>query len=152
MTANVHLLIAHGADYMKWSQEDLGVPIGVLTEGSIEVLNKDVKKDNKCFVARISSERVQRDIMVRRNWEADPLLHYEATVRQVIRSGNIYNKKKSKEDETDEEEVVDINNGLNIEEMDIDNVFGNEEDRMAMVEEIEEEWDGDEDFYLEEVE
>ena len=90
--------------------------------------------------------------MVRRNWEADPLLHYEATVRQVIRSGNIYNKKKSKEDETDEEEVVDINNGLNIEEMDIDNVFGNEEDRMAMVEEIEEEWDGDEDFYLEEVE
>ena len=73
-------------------------------------------------------------------------------MRQVIRSGNIYNKKKSKEDETDEEEVVDINNGLNIEEMDIDNVFGNEEDRMAMVEEIEEEWDGDEDFYLEEVE
>ena len=90
--------------------------------------------------------------MVRRNWEADPLLHYEATVRQVIRSGNIYNKKKSKEDETDEEEVVDINNGLNIEEMDIDNVFGNEEDRMAMVEEIEEEWDGDKDFYLEELE
>ena len=152
MTANVHMLIAHGADYMKWAQEDLGVPIGVLTEGSIEVLNKDVKQDNKCFVARISSERVQRDIMVRRNWEADPLLHFEATVRQVIRSGNIYRKKNSKEDEADKEEVVDINNAVTIEDMVIDDVFGNEEDRMAMVEEIEEEWDGDEDCYLEELE
>ena len=90
--------------------------------------------------------------MVRRNWEADPLLHFEATVRQVIRSGNIYRKKNSKEDEADKEEVVDINNAVTIEDMVIDDVFGNEEDRMAMVEEIEEEWDGDEDYYLEELE
>ena len=61
----------------------MGVPIGVLTEGTIEVCNKDVKRDNKSHMTRVSSERIQRDILVRRNWEADPLLHYEATVRQV---------------------------------------------------------------------
>ena len=67
----------------RWSQEEVGVPLGVLTEGSIEVCNKDVKKANRCFVARVSSECIHRDILVRRSWESDPLLHYEMTVRQV---------------------------------------------------------------------
>ena len=62
----------------------MGLPLGVLTEGSIEVCNKDVKQANRCFVARVSSECIQRDVMVRRNWESDPLLHYEMTVRQVV--------------------------------------------------------------------
>ena len=73
----------HLLSLSRWAQEDVGVPLGVLTESSIEVCNKDVKKANSAFVARVSSERVQRDILMRRSWEADPVLHYEATVRQV---------------------------------------------------------------------
>ena len=83
-----------------WCQNQHGIPLGLLTEGSIEVYNKDVKHANRyffyilhrnsglvwisrCFVARISSERVQRDILLRRTWESDPLLHYESTVLQA---------------------------------------------------------------------
>ena len=84
MTANVHLLIAQGGLYLKWAQQEVGVPLGVLTEGSIEKLNQDVKKANRNFVARISVENIHRNILVRRSWEADPVLHYETTVWQVM--------------------------------------------------------------------
>ena len=43
MTANVHLLVSHGALYLKWAQEEVGVPLGILTEGSIEKCIQDVK-------------------------------------------------------------------------------------------------------------
>ena len=83
MTANVHLLIAHGGLYLRWAQQEVGVPLGILTEGSIEKLNQDVKQANANFVARISVENIHRNIVVRQSWEADPVLHYESTVRQV---------------------------------------------------------------------
>ena len=35
MSGNLHLLLAHGSLYMRWAQEEVGVPLGVLTEGSI---------------------------------------------------------------------------------------------------------------------
>ena len=83
MSANLHLLIAHSSLYLRWAQEDVGVPLGVLTEGSIEVANKDVKAANKKFVSRVSAMRVHRDILTRRSWECDPLLHFEITQHQV---------------------------------------------------------------------
>ena len=86
MTANVHLLVAHGVLYLKWAQDEVGVPLGILTEGSIEKCNQDVKHANCSFVARISVENIHRNILVRRSWEADPVLHYEGTVLQVILS------------------------------------------------------------------
>ena len=86
MTANVHLLVAHGVLYLKWAQDEVGVPLGILTEGSIEKCNQDVKHANSSFVARISVENIHRNILVRRSWEADPVLHYEGTVLQVILS------------------------------------------------------------------
>ena len=72
MTANVHLLIAHGDLYLRWvgsniqcyeviktkqsrwSQEDIGVPLSILTEGIIEKCNQDVKQTCSKFVARLS--------------------------------------------------------------------------------------------------
>ena len=86
MTANVHLLVAHGVLYLKWAQDEVGVPLGILTKGSIEKCNQDVKHANSSFVARISVENIHRNILVRRSWEADPVLHYEGTVLQVILS------------------------------------------------------------------
>ena len=83
MTANMHMLLAHGSLYMRWAQEEIKVPLGSLTEGSIEVANKDVKEANRKFVARVSAERVHRDILTQRSWECDPLLHFEMTEHQV---------------------------------------------------------------------
>ena len=83
MSANLHMLIVHGPLYLHWAQEEVGVPLGVLTEGSIEVANKDVKAANNKYAARVSAERVHRDILTRRSWECDPLLHFEITHHQV---------------------------------------------------------------------
>ena len=77
------MLLAHGSLYMRWAQEEIKVPLGSLTEGSIEVANKDVKEANRKFVARVSAERAHRDILARRSWECDPLLHFEMTEHQV---------------------------------------------------------------------
>ena len=123
----------------RWAQEEVGVPLGVLTEGSIEVCNKDVKLANQSFVTRVSSERIQKDIVTRRNWEQDPILHYEMTVRQVIRRGNIHPRKKKR----DEDEELNGNN-----ELEVDMVFGNEQERMAMMAEIEEDWEGEDEMFL----
>ena len=66
---------------------------------------------------------------------------------QVIRRGNIYKKRKKTEDDADEEEV----NGNG--ELDLVAVFGEEEERMAMVADMEEEgWGGDNEIFLEEEE
>ena len=83
MTANVHLLIAHGHLYLRWAQEEIGVPLGVLTEGSIEKCNQDVKFIHRRFVARTSMENIHRNTLARLSWETDPVLHYEETVLQV---------------------------------------------------------------------
>ena len=83
MTANLHCLLAHGSLYMRRAQEEIKVPLGTLTEGSIEVANKDVKAANKKFVARISAKRIHSDILTRRSWECDPHLHFEMTQHQV---------------------------------------------------------------------
>ena len=84
MTANLHMLLVRGSLYLRWAQEEVGLALGTLTEGSIEVANKDVKAANKKFVTRVSAERVHRDILTRRSWEADPLLHFEMTQHQAI--------------------------------------------------------------------
>ena len=96
MSGNLHLLLAHGSLYMRWAQEEVGVPLGVLTEGSIEVANKDVKAAKTKFVSKVSAQRNHRDILTRRSWECDPLLHYEMTRHQKIRRGNIRRTRKKR--------------------------------------------------------
>ena len=69
---------------IRWSQEEIGVPLGTLTEGSIEKTNQDVKQANSRFVPRYSMENIHKNTLSRLSWEADPVLHYEGTVNQVI--------------------------------------------------------------------
>ena len=59
------------------------MPLGILTEGSIEVSNKDVKQTLSRFVVRASLENIHKNCLKRLSWEADPVLHYESTVNQV---------------------------------------------------------------------
>ena len=58
--------------------------MGILTEGSIEKSNQDVKQTSSRFVARASLENIHKNCLKRLSWEADPMLHYERTVNQVI--------------------------------------------------------------------
>ena len=60
------------------------VVVGVLTEGSIEKCNQDTKQTSANFVARVSMENIHRNALTRRSWAVDPVLHHEATVKQVI--------------------------------------------------------------------
>ena len=63
--------------------------LGILTEGSIEKANQDVKQTNSRFVARVSMENIHKNTLKRLSWVADPILHYEGSVSQVVRRGNI---------------------------------------------------------------
>ena len=58
--------------------------LGCFWEGSIEKCNQGVKKANSRFVARTSVENMHQNTLVLRSWEADPVLHYEGTVKQVL--------------------------------------------------------------------
>ena len=73
----------HLCCFVSWAQEDVGVPLGILTEGSIEKCNQEVKETNSRFVARVSRENIHINTLTRRSWAVDPLLHHEATVKQV---------------------------------------------------------------------
>ena len=44
----------------------------------------DRKQTSANFVARVSMENIHRNPLTRRSWAVDPVLHYEATVNQVI--------------------------------------------------------------------
>ena len=68
----------------RWAQEEIGVALGTLTEGSIEKCNQDLKETTSKFVARVSMENIHRNALTRRSWAVDPVLHHEATVQQVI--------------------------------------------------------------------
>ena len=57
--------------------------MGVLTEGSIEKCNLDVKKTHSRFVARVSMQNIHINTITRCSWAVDPLLHFGATVQQV---------------------------------------------------------------------
>ena len=94
MPANVHLLIAHGHLYLRWAQDEIGIALGALTEGSIEKCNQDVKFTHRRFVAKTSMENIHSNILTRLSWEADPVLHYEETVRQVRPCFILFPKKK----------------------------------------------------------
>ena len=59
------------------------MPLGILTEGSIEKANQDMKETCSKFVARLSMENIHKNALTRLSWEADPLLHFEMTVNQV---------------------------------------------------------------------
>ena len=62
----------------------VGVPLGTLTEGSIEKCNQDIKLSNKRFVARINMKNIHRNTLTRLSWETSPLLHFETTFLQVL--------------------------------------------------------------------
>ena len=40
MSANLHVLYVHGEEYLKHAEDNVGVPLGVLSESAMEHYNK----------------------------------------------------------------------------------------------------------------
>ena len=85
MTASVHMLLSHGHLFLDWSQKDVGVCLGELTESSIEAGNKDNKLNKNLFSRRNGLKNQNHDIMTRRLWTADPLILYQEERKTIVR-------------------------------------------------------------------
>ena len=79
-------------------QESYDLPVGVLTESSIEAGHKVIKMARKRFSRNMSYSKEHRDILRRGLWTSDPILHYESTVLQSFKPGNIRKSRKKKEE------------------------------------------------------
>lgn len=89
MSAVVHVIYAHGADYLEWAETVVGVPLGALSDGGTEAGNK-TKKHHKHFHAR-------RDSVVHSSWDAfhatmwrsDPLVLSFWECIQTVKRGHV---------------------------------------------------------------
>ena len=87
------MLLAHSGKYIRWVQSNYNMPVGVLTESSIELNNKHIKMARKRFSRKMSFAKENQDILRLRLWCSDPLLYYESFVLQKLRPGNIKPRK-----------------------------------------------------------
>ena len=93
MTGTVHKILSHGRAYIEWAQHEVGVPLGALTEGSIEMGNKQNKTCIRSFSRKDSFVNESTDVFVRRMWGSDPLIIWEETQNTKLRRGNIRKRK-----------------------------------------------------------
>jgi hypothetical protein len=87
ITANQHSLLTHGASYIRWAQEELGVPLGWLTEGALEFGNKYNLQFRKQFSYSGSIEEETKQIFIRRLEMSDPKLVIDGIEGQELREG-----------------------------------------------------------------
>ena len=86
-------LLCHGDLYIAYSQKHLGVPLGALTESSIEGGNKVNKPFKHIFSHKNDIKKENTDIFTRRLLVSDPLLVIDEENRQIIKSGNFQKRK-----------------------------------------------------------
>lgn len=94
LTGLMHSLLCHGNLYIEHAQNHLGVPLGALTESSIEGANKTNKQYKNLFSRKNGIKKENNDIFVRRLIVSDPVLAIDEEPRQVIRKGNIRKRTK----------------------------------------------------------
>ena len=95
ITGTTHALLCHGSLYIRYAQNELGVALGALTEGSIEAGNKENLRYRRMYARKSAIKKETRDIFKRRGIMSCPYLIIEGVGKQTIRRGNI-RKKKSK--------------------------------------------------------
>ena len=95
ISATTHSLLCHGSLYIRYAQNDLGVALGALTEGSIEAGNKENLRYRRMYARKSAIKKETKDIFKRRGIMSCPHLIIEGVGKQKIRKGNI-RKKKSK--------------------------------------------------------
>ena len=87
MSATLHVLFVHGHDYIRWAQEDVGVPLGALSESAIECHNKVVKAMRRLHARMDSIVNQSADILYNNMWRSDPLVLAYFEVIQKYRRG-----------------------------------------------------------------
>ena len=94
LTSSAHIVVAHGHLFIEYSQNELMIPNGFLSESSIECGNK-LNRRFRFFLSRKSSLKHERyDMMYRHLWYSDP--HVLAMkYLQVRKKGNIRSKARA---------------------------------------------------------
>ena len=89
LTGNTHSLLVHGTKTILWCQRELGVPLGWLSEGSIEFGNKLNLAYRNLFSFKGDIKRETKQIFVRRLEMSDPKLIVEGVLGQELREGHV---------------------------------------------------------------
>ena len=94
LTSSAHIVVAHGHLFIEYSQNELMIPNGFLSESSIECGNK-LNRRFRFFLSRKSSLKHERyDMMYRHLWYSDP--HVLAMKKLQFRKiGNIRAKARA---------------------------------------------------------
>ena len=95
VSANTHSLFCHASLYIRWAKEELGISLGSLTEGCIEMGNKLNLFYQKMFTRRGDIKQENYDIFKRRLMISDYYLVIEGVLKQQLRRGNVRNYRKS---------------------------------------------------------
>ena len=95
MSANTHSLFCHASLYICWAQEELGISLGSLTEGCLEMGNKLNLFYRKMFARRGDIQKENYDIFKWRLMISDYYLVIEGVLKQQLRRGNVRNYYKS---------------------------------------------------------
>ena len=78
----VHSTLCHGDLFLRFAQTELGVPLGFLTENSIEMGNKDNKQYKQIFSIKNDLGKETRDVFIRRLIMSDPILNIDEAAKQ----------------------------------------------------------------------
>ena len=96
MTATLHVLYCHGAEYLAWAQHEVGVPLGALAESAMECHNFD-KKFAKVYQARQDSvEHQSEDCFHSVMWKSCPLVISYIEIIQIKKRGSIVRRRRER--------------------------------------------------------
>ena len=91
-SGSIHSIMCHGHMYIKYAQEELGIPLGFLTENASEMGNQQNKEYKHMFSRKISVVKATEDMFKRRLYISDPILFIDEEMRQIIKRGKVYRK------------------------------------------------------------
>jgi hypothetical protein len=89
MSATLHTLYVHGAEFLQWAEEVVGVPLGALSESAIEAHNGRVKSLKQRHARMDSLEHQSQDILHGEMWRSDPMVLGYLELHQEFRRGCI---------------------------------------------------------------
>ena len=96
MTASIHVLYCHGAEYLAWSQYEIGVPLGALAESAVECHNGD-KKFAKFHQARQDTvEHQSEDSFHSVMWKSCPLIISFLELIQIRKRGCVQRRRRER--------------------------------------------------------
>jgi len=94
-TGNTHALLVHGDSFIAWAQEEVGVPLGWLTEGALEFGNKLNLAYRALFSFKGNLIKETEQIFVRRLEISDPKLVVDGIESQELREGFVREYRRS---------------------------------------------------------